>query len=578
MPNARYVARSALLLYAAGLGPREGAGSGCGAVPSRGVQAGVATAGCHCPPGSGEGEPSEDSATHLEQIGVASRRWRWLGADFAPPDRVGQDDGVRRAGETESEGCGCSECELSGRLLLTPDAKTLVAGGGPGIVVIDTTTLAPAAHLYDGQGWSGYLAMSGDGRRVAVLGGRLVVWDLSGAEPTVVANEDVGGNLTGLSFVPGRTFYSNTVGLSPDGQTLYLTHDGNLAVLDLEGRRSFLPVAAGDPLDPGAGWVRLSPDRTKVAYHFNGRPATNQVRDLTTGRLGPRFELGLSTTTFIDVVWSPDGRLLSSATGDSDVALWDAASGREVARTSMAPEEAVVSVFSPDGQKLLVGTRATRRSPEGGTQVTGKLHVLSVPGLEPVREPIEAGVGVFDMLTVSPNGRDLVAYGDWARSIDYSTGAVGAAIGEREDSPIAGEFSPDGQRLFLTWRDGRVGLLDVTTGSWLATPTATQPYGGMNLAWSADGAFIASSGAGKVAVWDGRTGAFVGASAAPDGSVGFTEDGKVVVAALDGTVRTWDPRPSAWVDAACRMAGRDLTEAEWRSYLPDRDYAPVCSS
>jgi WD40 repeat protein len=207
----------------------------------------------------------------------------------------------------------------------------------------------------------------------------------------------------------------------------------------------------------------------------------------------------------------------------------------------------------------------------------GKLHVLSVPRLEPVREPIDVGVGVFDMLTVSPNGHSLVAHGDWARSVDYSTGTLGDSVGAKEDSPVAGEFSPDGQRLFLSWLDGRGGLMDMTADSWLVAPSAIQPYAGMYLTWSADGAFVASSGRGKVAVWDGRAGTFVGAAAAPDGAVWFSEDGKVVVAALDGTVRTWDPRPSAWVAAACRMAGRDLTEAEWRSFLPDRDYVPVCS-
>jgi len=461
--------------------------------------------------------------------------------------------------------------ELSGRLLLTPDGATLVVGGGPGVVLIDTTTLAPTTHLYDGQAWSGQLALSGDGTRFAVLGDRLVVWDLSGEEPTVVANEDFGSNTALLTDATGRTLYPNTVGLSPDGRTLYLTQAGNLAALDLEGSRSFLRVAAGEPLQRAAMLSRLAPDRTKVAYHWGGRPATNQVMDLSTGRLGPRVELGLNTTNFGDVVWSPDGHLLTSATGDSDVGLWDAASGREVARTSLAPEEASIAAFSADGRKLLVGTTA------------GMVHVLSVPALQSVREPIEAGVGLVGILTVSPNGRDVVVHGDWARTIDYSTGELGATIGTKEEPVVVAEFSRDGQRLVVVTTDGRIGLLDVTANSWLAEPNATRPLGvdplnnAIHLAWSADGALIASSGGGKVAAWDGRTGAFVGAVAAPEGAVAFTEDGEVLVAALDGTVRTWDPRPSAWVAAACRMAGRDLTEAEWRSYLPDRDYAPVCS-
>ena len=34
--------------------------------------------------------------------------------------------------------------------------------------------------------------------------------------------------------------------------------------------------------------------------------------------------------------------------------------------------------------------------------------------------------------------------------------------------------------------------------------------------------------------------------------------------------------PAVWLAQACTVAGRDLTQAEWDRYLPDRPYAPVC--
>jgi WD40 repeat protein len=265
-----------------------------------------------------------------------------------------------------------------------------------------------------------------------------------------------------------------------------------------------------------------------------------------------------------DVVWSPDGRLLNSTTGAPEVGLWDATTGREVARTSLAPEAAMIAAFSPDGRSLLVGTN------------TGMVHVLAVPSLERVREPIQVGVGAVGGLAVSPKGHDAVAQGERSRMFDYGTGELGAAIGTTDDALSVGEFSPDGGRIF-TFADGRVRLLDVETMTWVSGPVTPEVYEGGGMAWSRDGAFIATSGQGRVAVWDGHTGAIIGAVGAPSGDVGFTDDGTVVVAGADGTVRTWDPRPSAWVAAACQMAGRDLTEAEWRDYLPDREYSPVCS-
>jgi hypothetical protein len=52
----------------------------------------------------------------------------------------------------------------------------------------------------------------------------------------------------------------------------------------------------------------------------------------------------------------------------------------------------------------------------------------------------------------------------------------------------------------------------------------------------------------------------------------------VLVASLDGKVWEWDPRPEAAVEAACRIAGRALTEKEWLAYLPKRELVPVCAS
>jgi hypothetical protein len=34
---------------------------------------------------------------------------------------------------------------------------------------------------------------------------------------------------------------------------------------------------------------------------------------------------------------------------------------------------------------------------------------------------------------------------------------------------------------------------------------------------------------------------------------------------------------SRWLDYACTVAGRDLTRDEWASYLPGREYRPICT-
>lgn len=39
----------------------------------------------------------------------------------------------------------------------------------------------------------------------------------------------------------------------------------------------------------------------------------------------------------------------------------------------------------------------------------------------------------------------------------------------------------------------------------------------------------------------------------------------------------WDLEPDHWVEAGCRLAGRNLTRAEWDQYLGDlAAYRPTC--
>ncbi len=38
----------------------------------------------------------------------------------------------------------------------------------------------------------------------------------------------------------------------------------------------------------------------------------------------------------------------------------------------------------------------------------------------------------------------------------------------------------------------------------------------------------------------------------------------------------WDVAPDHWDATACRIAGRNLTRAEWNQYLPGRPYQATC--
>jgi hypothetical protein len=54
-------------------------------------------------------------------------------------------------------------------------------------------------------------------------------------------------------------------------------------------------------------------------------------------------------------------------------------------------------------------------------------------------------------------------------------------------------------------------------------------------------------------------------------------DGRAVAVTVPTGVAIWDLDPDHLGDAACQLAGRNLTECEWNTYLGDLGpYRPTC--
>jgi hypothetical protein len=58
----------------------------------------------------------------------------------------------------------------------------------------------------------------------------------------------------------------------------------------------------------------------------------------------------------------------------------------------------------------------------------------------------------------------------------------------------------------------------------------------------------------------------------------FSPDGKYL--AMDFSYSPavlWEAEPQAWIEQACRMAGRNFSQAEWQQYFPGEEYRVTCS-
>jgi WD40 repeat protein len=143
---------------------------------------------------------------------------------------------------------------------------------------------------------------------------------------------------------------------------------------------------------------------------------------------------------------------------------------------------------------------------------------------------------------------------------------------------------PDGKAVVVVGSDpsqdghGTVAFLDPNTLSTRVRTSGPHIAGGWSIQFSPDGEQFTTSGSGRVGLWDARTRSYLGSvTAEAESHAGFAHgSSEVLIASLDWRVSVWDPRHESAVRAACTVAGRELTEAEWASYLPGRDPKPVC--
>jgi hypothetical protein len=184
------------------------------------------------------------------------------------------------------------------------------------------------------------------------------------------------------------------------------------------------------------------------------------VMDATSGELVR--ELAVSGWV-PSVAYSPDGSLLATVLGDTDLgmgrtALWDAVSGRRV--RILGPERPSESIeglaFAPDGGTLAV------------LSGRGRLDVWRVDSGE-VLLNVQAHSGFARDLAFSPDGTELVTAGaDGATlwSIPSGRELISLSIGAQVEAVA---FSPDGTLIATVGKDRAVRTWEVDSGREILT-------------------------------------------------------------------------------------------------------------
>ncbi len=445
---------------------------------------------------------------------------------------------------TEIEKSSKKKHDFARKAIYNSDRNTFATIRSKNIHIWDSETNTSKHILKGHEDYIGCLSYSPDSRIIA-----------SGSKDQTIRLWDV---KTGkhIRTLRGHQSQINFLSFSPDGNTLISeSSDMTINFWDIESMELKLPLAIqGVISDKSIEKEKIkrtffSPDKSVLIT--TGENRTIHLWDTSTGKLKHTFSdknEDNKERSYVwgveDILFSPDGKSILSLVKDSQIRMWDIATGKRIPFTGNTGY-ITNATYSPDGKTL-----ATVDYP-GGIRIwdimTGKLK-RTISNFNPRDTSQKTEYDTY-FIAFTPNREKAIiseAYG--ALSLwDLGTKRLHTLIKVKWGQDVL--LSPDGETV-ASWNRSKAGLIrfwNATTGE--HKRTIKDHYGWIRgVAFSRDGSLLASWSSSyedkMIRLWNVATGRNTQTLTGHNyliGSVIFSPDGETLISGgQDGTVLIWD--------------------------------------
>jgi len=416
------------------------------------------------------------------------------------------------------------------RLAFSPDGRQLASGARDRLA--KTWDVATGRMLQSLSGMTEsveQLAYSADGRRIVAGKSVVKTWDAETGAPLWTLNPP-DDQTSALDFVLAR-----------DSQLLVL-NSRLIRRYDLEsaqrrgGINPFSDVSIGSSEFSFAYSFALSPDERLIALGYSKSTKRPLARvAIVNAATGAQLRALDSHSEYISALaFSPDSRLLASASHDKTIKIWDVASG-QMKTLSGNPNAILQIAWSPDGKRIY-----------SIASVEKAIRIWDVAGGTLIRK-IDTPL-YWSSMALSPDGKIIATGGEEIDLWDVETGALIRKMqgGRGERGSVSVYVAPSADKWIAT--AGRpLQLWDGTTGQLANTLLADADYRIVAQGPDSKGRWLhASNDKNRLKLWDAASGkdvaSFTLAGFDKDNIVALSRDGRLL--ATQGyqprTIAIWD--------------------------------------